>query len=138
MYQVLTKKEGTKVRTMRLSESSENFTRSEGVCPVWDRPPLTVRGEYVAYYPIESSKSGPFVRNQDKQEKRCRAETAPLPLDRRLPLTFREAAAYSSVGINKMDGLPRQRNCPFVLFVGTKKRVKRKEFEAFFRDACAI
>ena len=55
-----------------------------------------------------------------------------------MALTIREAAAYSNVGINKMDELLRQRSCPLVLFVGTKKLVNRKEFEAFISDACAI
>ena len=61
-----------------------------------------------------------------------------LKIERKLALTIRDAAAYSNVGINKMDELLRQRSCPLVLFVGTKKLVNRKEFEAFISDACAI
>ncbi len=41
----------------------------------------------------------------------------------------REAAEYSNIGINKIDSMLRSPNCPFVLFVGTKKLVKRREFE---------
>ncbi len=33
--------------------------------------------------------------------------------------------------MNKLDKLLRTPNCPFVLYVGTKKLVKRKEFENF-------
>ena len=40
-----------------------------------------------------------------------------------------EAAAYSNIGINKIDSMMKAPNCPFVLYVGTKKLVKRKEFE---------
>ena len=46
-------------------------------------------------------------------------------------ITIREAAEYSNIGINKIDKLLRSPNCPFVLYVGTKKLVKRKEFEEF-------
>ena len=53
-------------------------------------------------------------------------------------LTVREAAAYSNIGINKLDSLLREPNCPFVLFVGTKKLVKRKEFEEFLAKSLII
>ena len=53
-------------------------------------------------------------------------------------LTIKEAAAYSNIGINRLDALLRAPNCPFVLFVGTKKLVKRKEFEEFISKSLVI
>ena len=53
-------------------------------------------------------------------------------------LTVKEAAAYSNIGINKLDSLLRAPNCPFVLFVGSKKLVKRKEFEVFLSKTLVI
>lgn len=61
-----------------------------------------------------------------------------LPIDRKLLLSIREAAEYSNIGINKIDELLKQPNCPFVLFVGTKKLVKRKAFEAYIEGKVAI
>lgn len=61
-----------------------------------------------------------------------------LPIDRKMPLSIREAAEYSNIGINKIDELLKQPNCPFVLFVGTKKLVKRKAFEAYIEGKVAI
>lgn len=58
-------------------------------------------------------------------------EKTRLPIDRKLALTIKEAAEYSNIGINKINSLLRSPNCPFVLFVGAKKLVKRKEFEEF-------
>jgi hypothetical protein len=55
-----------------------------------------------------------------------------------MTLTAREAAAYSNIGINKIDAMLRTPNCPFVLFVGSKKLVKRKEFEDFIRKELII
>ena len=52
-----------------------------------------------------------------------------VPIHLKTNLTIREAAAYSNIGINKIDRMLRSPNCPFVLYVGTKKLVKRKEFE---------
>ena len=55
-----------------------------------------------------------------------------------MTLTAREAAEYSNIGINKIGSMLRSPNCPFVLFVGTKKLVKRKEFEQFISEKLVI
>ena len=61
-----------------------------------------------------------------------------LPIDRKMLLSIREAAEYSNIGINKIDELLKQPNCPFVLYLGTKKLVKRKAFEEFIEGRVAI
>ena len=61
-----------------------------------------------------------------------------LPIDRKMLLSIREAAEYSNIGINKIDEMLKQPNCPFVLYVGTKKLVKRKAFEEFIEGRVAI
>lgn len=65
-------------------------------------------------------------------------ETEKVPIPQKLTLTIREAAEYSNIGINKIDSMLRAPNCPFVLFVGTKKLVKRREFEEFIRNKLVI
>ena len=49
-------------------------------------------------------------------------------------MTIEEAAAYSSIGINKIDELAKMPRCPFVLYVGRKKLIKRREFERFISE----
>ena len=61
-----------------------------------------------------------------------------VPIHLKMTLTAREAAEYSNIGINKIDSMLRTPNCPFVLFVGTKKLVKRKEFEQFISEKLVI
>ena len=61
-----------------------------------------------------------------------------LPIDRKMLLSIRDAAEYSNIGINKIDELLKQPNCPFVLYVGTKKLVKRRAFEEFIEGRVAI
>ena len=61
-----------------------------------------------------------------------------VPIYQKIALTIKEAAEYSNIGINKIDQMLRTPNCPFVLFVGTKKLVKRKEFEEFIRSQIEI
>ena len=65
-------------------------------------------------------------------------QAMPLPIDRKMRLSIREAAEYSNIGINKIDEMLKQPNCPFVLYVGTKKLVKRKAFEEFIESRVAI
>ena len=69
-----------------------------------------------------------------------RLMTIPLkvPIHLKLPLTAKEAAAYSNIGINKIDKMLRTPNCPFVLYVGNKKLVKRREFEQFISNKLSI
>ena len=61
-----------------------------------------------------------------------------VPIHQKVTLTIKEAAMYSNIGINKIDSLLRTPNCPFVLYVGTKKLVKRKEFEQFLSQKLII
>ena len=61
-----------------------------------------------------------------------------VPIHQKIALTIKEAAEYSNIGINRIDQMLRTPNCPFVLYVGTKKLVKRKEFEEFIHDRMII
>ena len=61
-----------------------------------------------------------------------------VPIHLKIALTIKEAAEYSNIGINKIDSMLRTPNCPFVLFVGAKKLVKRVEFEEYIRNQTVI
>lgn len=63
-----------------------------------------------------------------------------VPIHLKVALTIKEAAEYSNIGINKIDSMLREPNCPFVLYVyvGAKRLVKRKEFEIFLSEKLVI
>ena len=61
-----------------------------------------------------------------------------VPIHHKMTLTVKEAAEYSNIGINKIGSMLRMPNCPFVLYVGTKKLVKRREFEQFISQKLTI
>lgn len=65
-------------------------------------------------------------------------EAEKIPIHLKMTLTIKEAAEYSNIGINKIESLLRMPNCPFVLYVGTKRLVKRKEFEEFISKKIVI
>ena len=49
----------------------------------------------------------------------------------KINLTIEEASEYSNIGIGKLQEMAREPRCPFVLYIGRKKLIKRKEFEKF-------
>ena len=61
-----------------------------------------------------------------------------VPIWEKMNLTIDEAAAYSNIGLNKVAELARNPKCPFVLYVGKKKLIKRKEFEKFIAETLEV
>lgn len=61
-----------------------------------------------------------------------------VPVYEKLTLTIKEAAEYSNIGVNKIESLLKSPRCNFVLYVGRKKLVKRREFEKFISDSIEI
>ena len=61
-----------------------------------------------------------------------------VPICQKVTLTVKEAAEYSNIGMNKLENLLRTPRCPFVLYVGKKKLVKRREFEQYISDNVEI
>ncbi|MEF2813396.1 MAG: excisionase [Oscillospiraceae bacterium] len=61
-----------------------------------------------------------------------------VPVWEKANLTLEEAAAYSNIGINRLRELSDADQCPFVLFVGNKRLIKRKQFDAYLAEAYSI
>lgn len=61
-----------------------------------------------------------------------------VPVWEKMNLTIEEAAAYSNIGINKIDEMAKDPNCSFVLYIGRKKLIKRKEFEQYIAKSVEI
>lgn len=62
-----------------------------------------------------------------------------VPIWEKMMLTVEEAAAYSNIGINKIQAMLNEPTCTFVFFVGKGKRlVKRKEFEKYIEKTREI
>lgn len=61
-----------------------------------------------------------------------------VPIWEKLNMTISEAAKYSNIGMNKINEMLKHPTCNFVLHVGNKKLVKRKEFEKFLSHQIVI
>jgi excisionase family DNA binding protein len=54
-----------------------------------------------------------------------------VPVWQKQNLTIQEATYYSNIGTTKLRQLIRDPMCPFVLKVGNKYLIKRKQFDEF-------
>lgn len=61
-----------------------------------------------------------------------------IPIWQKKTLTVEEASAYSGIGMNTIRRLSDNDRCDFVLWVGTKRMIKRKEFDEFISKAYSI
>lgn len=61
-----------------------------------------------------------------------------IPFWEKSNLTVEEAAAYSGIGMNKLRSMTDEDSCPFVLWVGTKRLIKRRRLDEYIEKAYSI
>ncbi len=61
-----------------------------------------------------------------------------VPIWEKSNLTVEEAAAYTGIGINKIREMSSGDNCPFVLWVGNKRLIKRRKFDEYVEKQFSI
>lgn len=61
-------------------------------------------------------------------------EKKQVPIWHKECLTLAESAQYFGIGINKIRELTEEKGCDFVLFIGSKRLIKREKFISFLND----
>ena len=61
-----------------------------------------------------------------------------VPIWEKSNLTLEEAAAYSGIGINKIREITNDERCKFVLWIGNKRLIKRRLFDAYIEQTYSI
>ena len=61
-----------------------------------------------------------------------------VPIWEKSNLSLEEAAAYSGIGINKLRELSNVKNCRFVLWVGSKRLIKRRLLDEYIEQLYSI
>lgn len=61
-----------------------------------------------------------------------------VPIWEKSNLTIEEAAAYSGIGRNKLRELTEDENCQFVLWIGSKRLVKRRKLDEYIEKVYSI
>ena len=61
-----------------------------------------------------------------------------IPLWCKPNLSIEEAAAYSGIGMGKLYEMTESQDCPFVLWIGSRRMIKRKVFDEFIERQYSI
>ena len=61
-----------------------------------------------------------------------------VPIWEKSNLTIKEAAEYSGIGMNKLRELTDGEDCQFVLWIGTKRLIKRRKLDEYTNKAYSI
>lgn len=61
-----------------------------------------------------------------------------VPIWEKSNLTLEEAAAYYNIGVNKLRELTDTCDCKFVLWVGNKRLIKRRQFDIYLSQNFSI
>jgi excisionase family DNA binding protein len=61
-----------------------------------------------------------------------------VPVWERVTITLEEAAAYSGIGTRKLRSMTDDPECKFVVWVGTRRMIKRKVFDEYIADAYSV
>lgn len=61
-----------------------------------------------------------------------------IPIWEKANLTLEEASAYSGIGINKLREISDDKSCNFVLWVGSKRLIKRKLLDSYLEKTYSI
>lgn len=61
-----------------------------------------------------------------------------VPVWEKVNLTLEEAAAYFGIGVNKLREMTSDEACPYVLWNGSKRLIKRKVLERYLEQSYSI
>ena len=61
-----------------------------------------------------------------------------VPVWHKPTLSISEASAYTGIGTGKLYELTNPEDCPFVLWVGNRRMIKRKNFDEYIEKQYSI
>ena len=78
-----------------------------------------------------------ITTKQEKEEVR-KGRRPDIPVWEKSSLTIDEASAYSGVDRDKIRELTESEDCPFVLWIGSKRLIRRKKFDDYLDKAFSV
>ncbi len=61
-----------------------------------------------------------------------------VPIWHKANLTIEEAAKYTGIGISKLYEMTSKEDCPYVIWVGKRRMIKRRLFDEYIAEANSI
>ena len=65
-------------------------------------------------------------------------ERLEVPIWHKPNLSIEEASIYSNIGTGKLYEMTEKQDCPFVLWIGSRRMIKRKIFEEYIANQYSI
>lgn len=75
---------------------------------------------------------------EEKENANLNSIAKSVPIWEKALLTLKEASEYYNIGINKLRDITDNPNCPYVLFVGAKRLIKRVAFNNYLTGVYSI
>ena len=80
-------------------------------------------------------KRGAEMSNENMQVKNGKFD---IPIWHKTNLTIEEAIIYTGIGRDKLYEMTNREDCPFVLWIGNRRLIKRKVFDEYIADVYSI
>ena len=80
-------------------------------------------------------KRGVVMSNDRKEMKNPKYE---VPLWHKTNLSIEEAVAYTGIGRDKLYDMTSREDCPFVLWVGNRRMIKRQVFDDYIAKMYSV
>ena len=80
-------------------------------------------------------KRGVVMSNDIKEMKNPKYE---VPLWHKTNLSIEEAVAYTGIGRDKLYDMTSREDCPFVLWVGNRRMIKRQVFDEYIAKMYSV
>lgn len=74
----------------------------------------------------------------EKKNQNSSNGVSPVPVWHKLNLSIEEAVEYSGIGRDKLYTMTSLEDCPFVLWVGNRRMIKRRLFDEYIEKVCSI
>ena len=71
-------------------------------------------------------------------DKQLKSKMSSVPIWKKMNLTVEEASEYSGIGASKIKELSNSEDCPFVLWNGAKRLIKRKQLDKFTEQCYSL
>lgn len=78
------------------------------------------------------------MENEKTMGDNRRKRTKPVPVWAKPYLTIEEATAYTGIGRDKLYEMTNKEKCPFVLWVGNRRMIKRRIFDEYIEKMYSI
>ncbi len=75
------------------------------------------------------------MMSDDKKAKQPKYE---VPLWHKTNLSIEEAVAYTGIGRDKLYEMTSRDNCPFVLWIGNRRLIKRQVFDEYIANMYSV